>query len=1081
MKNLIFIILLFYSGFIFAQTSDKITVSGVVTDYDKETLPGVTVYLVNENNRMVTGTITDINGKYNIQAPTEGRLQFSFVGMRTLTINIDNRSSIDVSLAEQTESLDEVKVVATMVTKSNDGFMPLAQRDLASANEVFKMENMEDVQVNSIDEALAGRLANVNITFDSGDPGSGSAIRIRGTASLNGNNEPLIVVDGIPFETSIDNEFDFATANEEDFGSLVNIAPEDIMSIEVLKDAAATAIWGERGSNGVLVITSKRGSVGKTTINFSTKLSTKYEPDAIPMLNGAQYYALQQDEIYNAVKDLPTWSDMHTVTDRYNEIQSFISPNFKYYDEYNQNTNWLDEVSKTAFTQNYNLSMSGGGDRARYYISAGYLGDKGTTEGTSLERFNSRINIDYNVSKKLLFSTDFSFSRSVKDAPYYDNVRSLAMRKNPGMSPWDIDEYGNITNEYFTADNESQNYQGRLTDYYNPVAAVNESFTEIYDSRIRSTFRIKYDFHKNWTYQNDIAFDLNNTQTKKFLPQVVTGISWNNESSNRAYDGTSESFAVYVYQKLNYHKTFNAKHQLNGLLANTIRTRTTDAYSGRIFGLPSNEINDASAGGKIIESNGLTSGTGESREYSILGKLHYKFDDKYIIDLGLRSSGNSAVGKDMRYGVWPSVALAWRLSNENWLKKEWLSDAKLRASWGRNGNLPRGGAYSTYSASGSYIDMPKVYPDDVQLDKLSFEIVEQVNLGFDLSAVNYRYELSFNYYDKKTSDMIFNDVALPSSTGFGKIRHLNMGGARNYGWELTGRAELYKNQDWSFQMSFNVAQNFNEITSYPSNFSTNEFTLENGDKSYARTLRIGDPIGAFYGFIYEGVYQSEEETYARDANGEIIQGLDSQPVRMQTANYEYKAGDARYKDINFDGRIDEYDVVYLGNGMPEIMGGLGPYIKYKNLSLNAFFSFNLGQEIVNLGRMYTENMYGRDNQSTAVLHRWRKPGDNTHMPRALYNSGYNYLGSDRFVEKGSYMRLKTLTINYRFQDRPWMKACGLTKMNVFLSGYDLLTWTNYKGQDPEVSVGGGWKDLIGADRSRTPRPQRFTFGVNAKF
>ncbi|TKG84868.1 SusC/RagA family TonB-linked outer membrane protein, partial [Puteibacter caeruleilacunae] len=244
---------------------------------------------------------------------------------------------------------------------------------------------------------------------NSGDPGAGTAIRIRGTASLNGNNEPLIVVDGIPFDTNISDDFDFATANEEDFGSLVNISPEDIKSIEVLKDAAATAIWGERGSNGVLVITSKRGTVGKTTINFSSKFSFREEPDPIPMLDRNQYYALQQDAMWNRMKDFESVMDYQFLEYEYNDLQDFLNPNFKYYDEFNAETNWMDLITQNPMTQDYSLSVSGGGDRARYYVSLGYLTDKGTTIGTGLDRFTSRINIDYKVSKKLTFSTDFSF------------------------------------------------------------------------------------------------------------------------------------------------------------------------------------------------------------------------------------------------------------------------------------------------------------------------------------------------------------------------------------------------------------------------------------------------------------------------------------------------------------------------------------------------------------------------------------------------------------------------------------------------------------------------------------------------
>ncbi|TKG96332.1 TonB-dependent receptor [Puteibacter caeruleilacunae] len=1057
-----------------------INVRGTVVDENKEPLIGVTVAVLNEDDRVVDGSITDFDGRYFIKVGSNGRLQFSFIGMKSQTLDVKGRSVINITMQEQHSTIDEISVIAR--EKKSDGFMPIDSRDMATARENFDMAEVEGVGVTSLEEAMSGRLANVNIIANSGDPGSGTAIRIRGTASLNGNNEPLIVVDGIPFETNISDDFDFATANEEDFGSLVNIAPEDIKSIEVLKDAAATAIWGERGSNGVLVISSKRGRVGKTSINFSSKFSVREEPDPIPLLNRNQYYALQQDAMWNRMKDFVSEIAYENLEYEYNDLQDYLNPNFKYFDEFNAETDWTDLITRQSMTQDYNLSMSGGGDRARYYVSMGYLTDKGTTIGTGLDRFTSRINIDYNVSRKLVFSTDFSFATSTKDAPFsqdeWKSVRGLALIKNPGMSPYEIDEEGNMTDIYFTADNNNQNWQGSLTDYYNPVAAVNESSNEVLNSRIRSTFRVKYNFIEGFTYQGDVSFDLNNTQNKKFLPQVVTGIPWNKGNANKAVDGTTESFSVYIYNKLNFYKVFNEKHEVNGLLATTTRMSTSDAYSGAVSGLNSSQVTDPSAGGVIQE---LSSGTSEGRSGSVLTRFHYKYDDRYIIDLGLRTSGNSAIGKDVRWGLFPSVALAWRISSEDFAQREWLDDFKVRFSWGKSGNLPGGGAHSTYSASGGYYDMPVVKPDDIQLDKLTYETVSQFNAGLNLALKNYKYEFSLDVYDKKTDDMLFKDVALPGSTGFDKVKYMNMGGARNYGWEFTANARLYQDKAWSVRCRINLAQNFNEILSYPSNFGTNKFSLKNGEDSYARTLRLGDPIGAFYGFICDGVYSTEDETYATDKNGNVIQSLSGDPVQMMTTNYAYKAGDAKYRDINFDGVIDEYDVVYLGNGMPDLMGGIGPYVRYKSLSLNAFFSFNVGQEIVNLARMDTENMYGKDNQSTAVLSRWRIAGDQTDIPRALYKVGYNFMGSDRFVEDGSFMRLKTLTLNYKMEKKPWLKRFGVERINLFVSGYDLWTLTNYNGQDPEVSIGGSWTKLIGADRSKTPRSKRYTFGLNVKF
>ncbi|MCL3781861.1 SusC/RagA family TonB-linked outer membrane protein [Prolixibacteraceae bacterium JC049] len=1070
---------------VFAQsTAEYINVRGVVTDNNNEPMIGVTIALLNENKRVIGGTNTDFDGRYFIKVPKDGVIQFSFIGMKTQTLNVENKKIINIKLISKNEVIEEISIKGR--NYKDNGLFKIAARDMSAATETFDMEKMNGVQVTSLEDAMSGQLANVNIVANSGDPGSNSAIRIRGTASLNGNNEPLIVVDGIPFDTKIGDDFDFATANQEDFGALVNISPNDIQSIEVLKDAAATAIWGERGSNGVLVITSKRGVRGKTNITFSSKFSAREEPNPIPVLDRNQYYALQQDAMWNYMKGFKSKFDYHKLEGEYQKLTNYLNPNFKYYDEFNSETNWLDLITQSSLIRDHSLSLRGGGDRARYYASASYVNDNGTTIGTSLDRFTTKINIDYKVSTKLTFSTDFNFSRSVKKAPYSDpssnhkipHPRGVAYIKNPGMSPYEYDINGNITDIYFTADDNAQNWQGDLHGVYNPLAAVNESFSNVESSRIRSTFRVRYNFAKGFTWQSDVSMDLNNHQTKKYLPQVVTGVPWNNNNANRATDATNESFNLYVYNRLNYFNVFEEKHELSFMAATTTRMSTSDSYTSTVWGLNSTQVTDPSSGGTITE---LKSGTGDSRSVSFLAAGHYKYNDKYIVDLNLRSSGNSSVGKKVRWNLYPSVGLSWRLSAEEFLKKDWLTDLRLRASWGRNGNLPFGSAYSTYAASGSYINMPIIRPENIQMDNLKPERITQTNLGISAELFDSRYIFTVDVYKKKTEDMFFKDVKLPGTTGFDKIKYLNMGSAQNYGWEFTSRVRVLRSKDWKAGFVINLSQNFNEILSYPSNFSNKSFELTNGEKSYAKTLRLGDPIGAFYGFIYDGVYSKEEDTYATDSNGNVIYSLSGEPVRMSTNNYVYQAGDAKYRDINKDGVIDKYDVVYLGNGMPDLMGGLGTDITYKNLTVRANFSFSVGQEIVNIARMNTENMGGRNNQSTAVLKRWRRPGDVTDTPRALYRVGYNYLGSDRFVENGSYLRLKSVSISYKLRDKAFLKSLGIKQLELFASGYDLWTLTGYKGQDPEVSIGGSWTNLIGADRSTTPRSKRYTFGFNVNF
>ncbi len=1068
----------------FAQSQ---IITGKVTDENQEPIPGVNVVVVNTQERYMGGTITNMDGNYTVNVPNpEYSLQFSFIGYKTVKKSVVDKWIINVALLVDSEIIDEVVITGTQL--ANDGLTGVALKDLASSVVRMDFKEVEDLPVASLDEALQGRLANVDIIGNSGEPGAGMSIRIRGTTSLNASSEPLIVLDGIPYDTNIDDDFDFTTANEEDYGSLIDIAPEDIRSIEVLKDAGATAVWGSRGGNGVIVITTKRGNRGKTVFSYTYKLTSRFEPEPMEMLNGGQFKTYIQEGLWNAVLTKGTGGSHQNVSLLRAGIPELTyNPSDTYFDEYNRDTDWLGLITQTAFGHNHNLSMRGGGEKARYRLSFGYLSDIGTTIGTSYERLNTRINIDYRLSKKMTFSSDFSITNGTKEGDYYINekdknklVRSVAFRKLPNMSPWIIDdETGKPTDTYFSPDSY---WQGKSTSgWYNPVAAVYGSGTKTNSVRIRTKLALRYNVTETLLYELSVALDKSNTKTNKFLPQYVTGVSWDNSNSNRASDGTSERYSVNTFNKLIYRPKIGINHKLTVLGSLVTYERSNLNYNGTVSGLGSVVITDPSSEGNVVT---FGSGASANRTIGLLMNAHYMYNDKYIVSGSVRGDGNSRFGEAKRWGIFPTVALAYRISNETFMDNAtWIDDLKIRGSFGMSGNPPTKSYayYGKYSGSGDYIDWSAIKPSNIQLDNMKWENVVQSNIGLNFFGFKNRLELSFDIYQKTTHDMLFKDAVLPGTTGFSNVGYLNYGDMKNYGWEFAGNAYVVKKSDWKVSLNWNIARNRNEILELPENVSAESFTFGNG--KYATRVITGNPLGSFYGFMSEGIYDNKLETIALGSDGNPVYGLNGDPKYMKAKDgYVFQPGDARYKDINFDGVIDEYDVVYLGNAMPVVTGGLGSRISYKGWSVGLFFHYRFGQKIVNKARMDTENMYNKNNQSKTVLSRWRKPGDGAHtdIPRALYGYGYNWLGSDRFVEDGSFLRLKQLSLTYKVP-KPVLKKVGLSEMRLYVMGYDLITFTKYTGQDPEVGVGGRNRAAIGYDNAKSPRPKRFTFGVNVKF
>lgn len=1082
------VILLCTVGEVVAQTQ-QIIIGNVTELFGKsaEPLIGVNINIMNSQERSLGGTVTNMNGQYRLAIPEKEKdltLVFSYIGMKTKRIKYTGQKSLNVTMESTSEAIGQVEIVAERKDRNDLG---VGLKEQTSATQKINMEDLVATSpVTSVEEVLQGQLGGVDITL-SGDPGAKSTIFIRGASTLNASSDPLIVIDGVPYSDSNTSDFDFATANEEDLGALLNISPNDIESVEVLKDASATAVWGTKGANGVLIITTKKGSVGKTRFSFSSKWTAKVEPKTIPMLNGDEYVALMQDAIWNSANYVGVSQASNYLRLLFNTPEIGDNPDWQYYDEYHQNTDWLDLVRQNALSSDNSFSMSGGGNRATYRLSLGYATDDGTTIGTSMNRFNSTLRIDYNFSKKLRFGANVTYTQTDKDANWATTVRSEAFKKMPNKSPYVIDDVTHLPlDQYFnrqTTDWEgvfkSSNDKGDATNY-NPVAMAKESKNNTLQRETRAIIDANYKILPGFTYSGYVSIKMNTSKNTKFLPQSVTGAVWMNAYANQAYDAMSESLSIQTENKLQFMKNWNGKHNLITNLRWNTSQSTSSSYASKTSGMASSGLSDPVVGTSV---QSMGSGESEGRSISGMGMINYTLLGRYVFQALLNIESSSAMGRNQRMGYFPAFGVNWNIQDEPFLaaaKEKWLDMAKIRLSYGESGTPPKGnsvymGAFK--STGDNYMNMSSIAPSRMQLDQLKWESLKEYNIGADFGFLHNRLRFTFDYYWRDREDILNKNYRIPSTTGFSNIAYFNSGSTRNQGWEFRTDLVFFENKDWRISGYFNVSRNKNKITELQSGATEgikNADEVKNGE--YAYITQVGRPIGSFFGYRYKGVYQNKDATYARDAEGNVMNDLKGNPIVMKNGSYLCYPGDAMYEDINHDGVINKYDIVYLGNTQPLVTGGGGVTVKYKQVTLSAFFHGRFGQSIVNMARMNNESMFGSNNQSKAVLRRWKNEGDNTDIPRALYNEGRNYLGSDRFVEKASFVRLKSMTLSYGFP-RKICNRFNVNSLSVFVTGYNLFTWTNYTGQDPEVSV----KDNLAIDTATTPVAKRFSFGLNMSF
>ncbi len=1085
---LVAIILFGFGANVFSQVNttapdNKIVRGKVNVKRKNASLEQVSVTELDADGRIVRGTSTDIDGNYALKFTNlSHKISFSYIGYKTVTMDLKGRKTINITLEVGGGELDEVVMVT--YKKTDNGNMSIADKDLTSAVAKISAKDLEEMSSASIDQALQGRLAGVDITSTSGDPGAGMSIRIRGTSSINANTNPLIVVDGMPYETTIPADFNFGTADDQGYAQLLNIAPSDIKEIVVLKDAAATAMWGSRAANGVLLITTKRGTVGKPVLTYTLRSVVQKQPSPIPLLNGNQYSNLIPEMVMNR-----TGAPLNTQT-----VKEFAyDPNDPYYYyNYGQNTDWLGAVTRTGFQQDHNLSMTGGGTKAKYFTSLGYFNQRGTTVGTNLTRISTRINLDYTVSERIKFKSDFAYTYTDNPANYRpgstaQEIRNVAMNKMPNMSIYEYNEQGVLSPNYFSP---AANVQGQYPSTYNPVAMANTATNKIITNRITPHFNLQYDIiPKVLVAFADVQFDISNTKSNTFLPQVATGRPVTETVVNRAYDGDYDGYNVQTKTNFIYTPKLPTNHSLSSVLS----IQTYDNKGITLQALTSNTassfLQDPSNPSRT-QNQELNVGQSyfQTRTLGALLNGQYSYKGKYIFNAGIRGDGNSRFGPNTRYGMFPSVSTRWRLSDEKFMRKfKFINDLSFRASYGQSGNAPRYD-YSFYNQYNSfnwtYQGNAGVYQSSIELSNLKWEVVNGSNFGFNLIVLKRRINVDVDFYRNRIKDMLSYGLQIPTYTGFSSV-DMNVGTMDNQGWEVNVMTTPVKTKKLTVDLNFNLAQNQNVIREispfYP---AKNGDVTTNG--SYLTLLQINNPFGSIYGYRYLGVYKDVNATIASDYNGKSIIGPNGDAIYMRfnypKSNYLFQPGDAMYEDINHDGNIDYKDVVYLGNSNPKFVGGFGSTVSYKkNLKISFFFNFKSGYEVVNGTMMTTTNMYGFNNQSTAVLRRWRNPGDVTDIPRALWNTGYNWLGSDRYVQDASFLRLRTVTARYTF-DNKFVKKIKFKSISAYVTMENLLTFTKYLGQDPEVAPRGVTGPFtVVTDNSTTPPVKSLTFGLSASF
>lgn len=974
-KNYLILILLCFSAATFAQ------VKGTVTDVGTGmTLPGV--------NIMVKGSqanaSTDMDGNFTINAQPGDVLVFSYVGYASQEVAAS--ASMTVQLKEDAQLLQEVVVV---------GYGAQQKKDITGAVAVIDGKKFENRVNNQLGSLLQGQTAGVQVTSNSGKPGSGFNVRVRGTSSITAGSDPIYVIDGV------------ITSDTR------SLNPADVETISVLKDASSAAIYGSQGGNGVVIITTKQGKTEKPTLTYETYTGFQSVWKKIDVLNADQYRELQEERGLSTNWDL-----------------------------YNNNTNWQNEVFRTGFSNSHQVSFSGKSDKTSYYVSGGVVNQEGAVRSAEMNRKTFKVNLSQEITSWLKVGTNLNYV-DYTDVDVTDNtaVNSGGVILGVLNTPQNIGIYnadGTFTSNPFQ-------------DWENPISSTDAAQRQYRNQRVFGNVFGEFKILKGLTFRSSLGIDYNNTAYDYFLNPYTT-------SYGRAMKGISRyntsRYNYYMYENTLTYKVKIAKHAIEALAGTVYQKSLWETGELERRGFAGDGIPTPNAGATVVNA---TARKDEKYNSSFISRIDYSFDDKYLLRANFRADGSSAFGPNEKWGYFPSVSAGWRISNENFMKGvESVNELKLRVGWGLvgNDNIGNYAWYQTVAAGTNYpiggVAQPGNYPSSIENKDLKWEASEQINIGIDLSLFKNRIRFSADAYRKTSNDLLLR-LPLPRTSGFADAL-TNAGAIENKGLELQLTTVNFDGEDFKWTTDLNISFNKNEVTSLVGETITQANISSRGD---AILVQEGQPLGQFFGYQWGGVDPATGNVYYMDANGAPT----------------------------FDPTEDDKRII--GDANPDFIYGITNTMSYKNFSLNFFFQGSQGNDILNATRFDTESMIDAKNQTTTVLRRWQNVGDVTDVPRVETNGSTNNSRiSSHYVEDGSYIRLKAITIGYDFS-KNLLDRIGISGLRVYATGENLFTITDYSGFDPEVNAYGGDSNagvrnqVLGVDYGTYPQTRNIIFGIRA--
>lgn len=953
------------------------TVTGKVTDVTNAPVPGVNVTVKGTS----MGAATDFDGMYQITASAADTLIFSYIGFTTQYIVVGNRTKVDVQLKEDAQALEEVIVV---------GYGTQKKGDITGAVGLVDAESFKGRPSSDLGSLLQGQAAGVTVLKSSGKPSAGFDIRIRGTSSIGASSNPLYVIDGVP------------TSDTR------SLNPNDIESITVLKDASSAAIYGAQGANGVVLITTKKGTSEKAVVQFDSYMGVAQVWKTLKVLNSEQY------------RDLMT--EMGKSTD---------------WSKYPYNTDWQDVIFQNALSQNYQISFSGNNNGTQYYISGGYLSQEGAVRSSEMERYNYKANVSKEVNKWLKIGTNLNYTH------YHDvDVTDNAAVNQGGVILGVLATPPNIT-----IYNEDGTFTSNpFQDWENPVSSTDGSQRGYKNQRLLGNVYAEVNLLEGLKFRSNFGIDYNADRYDYFLDPFRTSYGRATNGISR-YNTNINNYFIWD-NTVTYKKTIG-DHKFEAL-AGTVFQKNRWEYSNiETRNFASAEITTPGAGSEIITA---TAGKSEKANASFISRIAYDFQNKYLLTANFRADGSSNFGPNKRWGYFPSFSAGWRISQESFMSGiEDISELKLRAGWGivGNDNINTYQYLATVGSGGNYpiggVTMPGTYPATIENNDLKWEESEQLNLGIDLSLFDNRIKFSVDGYIKNNNDLLLN-APLPTATGFSSAIQ-NVGKVQNKGFEFQLNTVNVAKGDFSWSTTVNLTINRNEVKNIVGQELFNGNVASRGEVSL---VREGEPLGVFYGYVWGGVDPQTGNAYYVDKNGE--------------STFNPTADDRRI----------------IGNPNPDFTYSLGNNVSYKNFSLNIFLQGSQGNDIFNATRVNMEGMTDSKNQLATVLNRWKNPGDMTDIPKVSEGNTDNSRLSTRFVEDGSYLRFKAVTLGYNLPQKA-LEYLGITNLKLYVTGENLLTITDYSGFDPEVNAFGGSNTVQGVDYGTYPQTRNIIMGLNLTF